>query len=533
MHERRRKFWGWGWEGEGLTPEELKRLDPVWAKRLGVSEFEVTPPPTAEEISLRPPRIAIPSSLKVVCTTDHYERLTHSYGRSFADSVRIFQRDFSNPPDVVALPATEQDIVDIFDWCVSAGAAAIPYGGGSSVVGGVEPPQSESYGATVTIDLRNLNRVLEIDPVSEAARIQAGSFGPALEAQLKSSGLTLRHFPQSFEFSTLGGWIATRSGGHFATLHTHIDELVESLRVVTPRGVIETRRLPGDGAGPSADRLLIGSEGIFGIITEAWMRLRKRPTFRAGTTVKFADFYKAADAVRIISQAGLYPANCRLLDAEEAAMAGAGDGRHAVLVLAFESADHPLEGWMNRALEICGDYGGEYDREALKKSGSHREGAAGAWRNAFLRACYLRENLTARGVLSDTFETAITWERFADFHTNIKDEVRRLITEVTGHPAWVTCRFTHIYPDGPAPYFTFVSMGNKERLLDQFHTVKRAASDAVIKQGGTITHHHAVGRMHRPQYDRQRPELFADALRAAKRAFDPAWILNPGVLIDQ
>lgn len=532
MPERQRKFWGWGWEDEGLTPEELKLLLPVLARRLGVSEFEVTPPPAAEEVDLRPPRVAIPTSLKGICTTDHHERLIHSYGRSFPDSVRIFQRDFSNPPDVVALPRTEQDIVDIFDWCDSAGAAAIPYGGGSSVVGGVEPPQSNIYRAAVTIDLRKLNRVLEVDPVSEAARIQAGAYGPALEAQLKPSGLTLRHFPQSFEFSTLGGWIATRSGGHFATLHTHIDELVESLRIVTPRGVIETRRLPGDGAGPSADRMFIGSEGIFGVITEAWMRLRKRPTFRVGTTVKFSDFYKAVHAVRIISQAGLYPANCRLLDAQEAAMAGAGDGQHALLVLAFESADHPLDAWMNRALEICGDHGGEYDRGALEKSGSHREGAAGAWRNAFLRACYLRENLVPRGVLSDTFETAITWERFSDFHTNIKDEVQRAIAEVTGHRAWVTCRFTHIYPDGPAPYFSFVSMGNKERLLDQFHIVKSTASEAVLKHGGTITHHHAVGRMHRPQYDHQRPELFADAIRATKRELDPKGLLNPGVLID-
>ncbi|MFY9557563.1 MAG: FAD-binding oxidoreductase [Blastocatellia bacterium] len=533
MSERRRKFWGWGWEGEGLTADELKLLDPVWAKRLGVAEFDVTPPPKAEEISLPPPRVSIPHSLAGICTTDHYERLAHSYGQSFADSVRIFRRDFSNPPDVVALPRTEQDIVDVFDWCGNTGAAAIPYGGGSSVVGGVEPPQSDNYAATITIDLRRLGQVLEIDPVSEAARIQAGTYGPALEAQLKPSGLTLRHFPQSFEFSTLGGWIATRSGGHFATLHTHIDELVESLRIVTPRGVIETRRLPGDGAGPSADRLFIGSEGIFGIITEAWMRLRKRPAFRAGTTVKFADFYKAADAVRVISQAGLYPANCRLLDAQEAATAGAGDGKNAILMLAFESADHPLQAWIARALEICGDYGGEWDRKALETTGSHREGAAGAWRSAFIRACYLRENLTARAVLSDTFETAITWERFADFHSNIKDEMRHLIHEVTGHPAWVTCRFTHIYPDGPAPYFTFVSMGDKEKLLEQFYTVKRAASDAVVKHGGTITHHHAVGRMHRPQYDRQRPELFAEALRAAKRELDPRWILNPGVLIDQ
>jgi alkyldihydroxyacetonephosphate synthase len=532
--ERRRKFWGWGYEGEGLSHEELARIDGALARRLGVSGFEITPPPRAEEISLRLPRINIPGALEEVCTTDHFERLAHSYGRSLADSIRIFRRDFSNPPDAVAFPRDEQDIADILEWCGNAGAAAVPFGGGSSVVGGVEPPGPGEghHSAAVSLDLRNLNRVLEIDSTSQAARIQAGTYGPALEQQLKPSGLTLRHFPQSFEFSTLGGWIATRSGGHFATLHTHIDDLVESLRVVTPAGVVETRRLPGSGAGPSPDRLFIGSEGIFGIITEAWMRLRKRPLFRAATSASFADFYDGADAVREISQAGLFPANCRLLDAEEAASAGAGDGRHALLVLAFESADHPLDAWMRRALEICGDHGGEYDRQALEKPESHLEGAAGAWRNAFIRACYLRENLTPRGIISDTFETAITWERFKDFHSNIKDEVLQVLREVTGNQARVTCRFTHVYPDGPAPYFSFAAAGNKERMLEQFYTIKRAASDAAIKHGGTITHHHAVGRMHRPQYDRQRPELYAEALRAAKDRLDPKWILNPGVLID-
>ena len=199
---------------------------------------------------------------------------------------------------------------------------------------------------------------MEVDRASRAARIEGGIFGPALEAQLRPHGLTLRHFPQSFEFSTLGGWIATRSGGHFASLYTHIDDFVESLRVVTPRGVVETRRLPGSGAGPSPDRMFIGSEGILGVITEAWMRLQDRPRFRAGGAVRFADFFAAARAVRAIAQAGLYPANCRILDPREAYNTGAGDGRAAIMVLAFEFADHPLDAWMRRALECCADHGG-------------------------------------------------------------------------------------------------------------------------------------------------------------------------------
>ena len=535
MTERRRKFWGWGWEDEALSPEEQRTIETVWPKRFGLSAFEIIPPPTAEEIILRQPRIEIPATLQDICTTDQYERLAHCYGQSCADSIRAFNRDFPNPPDVIACPRNEQQIADLFDWCGDHNVAAVPYGGGSTVVHGIEPPHPDagSHRAVVTIDLRHFDQVLEIDPVSQAARIQGGTFGPALERQLKPSGLTLRHYPQSFEFSTLGGWIATRSGGHFATNYTHIDDLVESIRMVTPNGVIETRRLPGSGAGPSPDRLLIGSEGIYGIITEAWMRIRRRPTFRATTTVRFSDYYRAVDAVRVISQSGLFPANCRLLDAEEAAMSGAGDGRHSLLILAFESADHPLDAWISRALEICRDYGGEYDVSSLASQDSYREGAAGAWRKAFMRMCYLREQMTARSVICETFESAITWERFRDFHTNIKDAVHQAIREITGRSGFVTCRFTHVYPDGPAPYFTFLAMSNRGQMLDQYHAIRKAAGDAVIRCGGTITHHHAVGRFHRPQYDQQRPELFAQAMRAAKLQLDPHWIMNPGVLIDR
>src|SRR5262249_21289821 len=245
----------------------------------------------------------------------------------------------------------------VLDWAGGAEASVTPFGGGSSVVGGVEPPRDAArHKAAVTVDLRELGRVLEVDKTSRAARIEAGAFGPALEAQLKPHGLTLRHFPQSFEFSTLGGWIATRSGGHFATLYTHIDDLVESLRVVTPRGTIETRRLPGSGAGPSPDRLLIGSEGILGVITEAWMRLQARPHMRAGGAVRFPDFFTAAHALRAIAQAGLYPANCRILDPKEAYNTGAGDGKAAVMVLAFESADHPVDACMALPLECARDH---------------------------------------------------------------------------------------------------------------------------------------------------------------------------------
>jgi len=389
--------------------------------------------------------------------------------------------------------------------------------------------------------MRGLDRVLEVDPVSRAARIEGGATGPRLEEQLKPHGLTLRHFPQSFEYSTLGGWIATRAGGHFATLYTHIDDLVESVRAITPRGDWQSFRLPGSGAGPSPDRMLIGSEGTLGVVTDAWVRVQERPSHKLSCGVGFDDFAAAAEAVREISQAGLYPANCRLLDATEAETTGASPGAgKSLLVLGFESAHHPLEPWMELALEAARDHGGEPGevRGPTKREGGDGGDAVGSWRNAFLMAPYIRDTFVACGVLSDTFETAITWDRFSDFHATVMAAAREKVADVCDAPAEgpgsprISCRFTHVYPDGPAPYFTVMAPARRGAEVEQWGEIKAAASDAVNEGGGTITHHHAVGRDHRPWYDRQRPDPFAAALRGAKAGVDPAGILNPGVLID-
>ncbi len=403
----------------------------------------------------------------------------------------------------------------------------IPFGGGTSVVGGVEP-RLEGDRPAVTLDLRRLDRVLEVDPASLAARIQAGAVGPMLEEGLREHGLTLRHFPQSFEYSTLGGWIATRAGGHFATLETHIDDLVTSVRAITPRGTWESRRLPGSGAGPSPDRMLLGSEGILGVVTEAWVRVRERPRFKLTRGVRFDDFLAGAIAVREISQSGLHPSNCRLLDGLEAEMFAGGDGG-ALLVLGFESAHHQVEGSMDQALEIAREHGGEVQKAETKGDGS--DDAVGSWRTAFIQIPYLRDSLVACGVLSETFETAITWDRFEDFHAEVTAAVRRSAVQICGE-CRVSCRFTHVYPDGPAPYFTVIAPALRGGEVEQWDEIKVAASEAIIEGGGTITHHHAVGRDHRPWYDRQRPAPFAAALRGAKSAVDPAGIMNPGVLVD-
>jgi alkyldihydroxyacetonephosphate synthase len=534
---RRRKFWGWGYEDAGPSEEQTAGIAVALGKRFGLEGLDVAPPPRIEDVRLRPPRIAPPDPLAPFCSTSVLDRASHSYGRSYRDIVRGARGEFPQPPDFVAFPRSETDIVALLDWCSGARAAAIPYGGGSSVVGGVEPDVDDAYRGAVSIDLGRLDRVLEIDRDSRAARIQAGILGPALEDALRPHGLTLRHFPQSFEFSTLGGWIATRSGGHYATLYTHIDEFVEALRIVTPTGAMESRRLPGSGAGPSPDRLAIGSEGTLGIIVEAWMRLQDRPRFRASAAVRFAGsegFHRGARAVRVLAQSGLHPSNCRLLDPGEAATSGAGTGDAAILVVGFESADHPPDAKMARALECCRDAGGEVPEGAGRTrtdGAATREGAAGAWRRAFLGAPYLRDVLVRAAVISETFETAITWDRFEAFHEDVTRAARDAIKRVCGAGS-VACRFTHVYPDGPAPYYTVLAPGRRGDELAQWGEIKAAASEAILRAGGTITHHHAVGRDHRRWYDRQRPDGFARALQAAKAALDPAGILNPGVLID-
>jgi alkyldihydroxyacetonephosphate synthase len=540
----KRRFWGWGLESDELQPMEVAVVKGLMA-RLGLPAADLPTPPRESEFVLPPPRIAAPAALADVFSSAPHDRLSHSYGKSFADSVRMWNRDVPNPPDWVAFPANEQAIDDILDWASRENVAVLPYGGGSSVCGGVEPAVGDGYRATVSLDLERLNRVLEVDRVSRSARVEAGALGPELEAQIRPHGLTLRHFPQSFQFSTLGGWIVTRSGGHYATLGTHIDEFVQSVRMVCPSGVLETRRLPGSGAGPDPNRLVTGSEGILGVVTEAWMRLQDRPRFRASASVRFADLPAAVACVRSLSQSGLNPTNCRLLDAAEVAFAGVGDGRSPMLVLGFESADHGLRAWMDRALELVRDCGGQYDTAAVERSmqhaasdeeAEHRKGAAGQWRDAFIRMPYWRDPVVGAGGILDTFETAITWDRFESFYRGVIDEVAAVIRRATGRPGSVSCRFTHVYPDGPAPYFTYAAVGSDRAdlasSLAAWREIKLACNDVVTRLGGTVTHHHAVGRDHRSGYERESSSLYRDALRAAKASLDPRGVLNPGVLID-
>jgi alkyldihydroxyacetonephosphate synthase len=521
MNGRRRKHWGWGWADEQPSPDEVRAAAAGLREHLGFGSVEVEAP--APVGTLRAPRLEVPGTLAAICSVDAHTRATHSYGASYRDVVRGFRGAFDAPTDVVARPGNEEELEAVLEWAVAEGAAVIPFGGGTSVVGGVEPSVPDSYPGVLTVDVSALDRVLEVDSVSLAARIQAGATLPAIEEQLRPHGLTLRFYPQSFEFVTLGGAIATRGGGHFATGPTHIDDFVESVRALTPAGWWESLRLPSSGAGPSPDRLMLGSEGALGVITEAWVRVLHRPAFRAAAAVHFPTFWEGAAAARAVVQSGLRPANCRLIDPDEARLTFAGDGSVAILLLAFESGVDVAGTLMGHAVKLCREGGGT-PVEPRGEGG----GASEVWRESFFRAPYLRDTFVAMGVMSETFETAITWERFETFVSSVLGATR----EAVGHPGHVSCRLTHVYADGCAPYFTVVAPVARGFELERWSEVKRVASEAILAGGGTITHHHAVGRDHLPWYRSQRPQAFNRAMTEAKRAVDPGSAMNPGVLFD-
>jgi alkyldihydroxyacetonephosphate synthase len=530
--QQRRSFWTWGYASDEPTEAQRRAAAERVSQRLG-HPVEPAPIPEIAQIALRSPRLQVPAALQAWTSTSQAERVVHTYGGHPLELLRAIRGDFANPPDAVAHPRTEDELEATLEWCDKAGHAAIPFGGGTSVVWGVSVPAGDR--PVVTIDMDHLSGVLEIDPTSRAARIQAGMLGPDLEDALRPHHLTLRHFPQSFPWSTVGGWIATRAGGHYATNHTHIDDFVESTRMLTPRGWWESRRLPGSGAGPSPDRLVLGSEGTLGIITEAWLRLQERPRFRATASVLFRDWAAGAEATRQIVQAKLWPANLRLLDPLETAQSTGLAAGQSLLIVGFESARIPQGPNMASAVAIARDCGGQADDAAIRiddgaGAATGRDGAAGAWRSHFIGVN--AGLMVGLGTLADTFESAITWDRWPDFDATVRERVGRVLREVLGEGASLSCRFTHVYPDGPAPYYTFGGVTRDGSEFSQWQEIKAETMAAVIDAGGTVTHHHAVGRMHRPGWERQRPAQFGAVLRSIKQTLDPNGILNPGVLID-
>ncbi|HVT35259.1 MAG TPA: FAD-binding oxidoreductase, partial [Nevskiaceae bacterium] len=483
----------WGHVEDALNDKERKPLLALLGGFLRGAKLDAVPPPVAADVSLPPSRVEIPSAMSAFVTAAHDARVLHAVGRSFRDLATLRTAALAHAPDVVATPRSGQELLDVLGWADAARYAVIPYGGGSSVVGGINAEGMDGYNGVVTLSLRALDRVLEVDARSAVVHAQAGILGPDLDAALKPHGLAVRHYPQSYLHSTLGGWVATRGAGHFSTQLAKIEDRVEALSVMLPDGRrVQTRALPASSVGVDPNRLWCGSEGALGVITDVRLRCVRLPTQRLSAGVRFKTYEQALEAARELVQGGILPTQLRILDPYEHMLSAAYSGKAAqgaLMVLGFESAGAPLAETHAAALALTQKMGGE-----IKDDGGRE--AVGDWRSTFFRQPYLRDALLDYAVISDTFETAVPWSRLPQFYHAVREATARAVTQECG-AGMVSCRTTHAYSDGCSLYFAFFGAGKRAELVEQWWRIKRAASAAVMACGGTISHHHAMGRDHR------------------------------------
>jgi alkyldihydroxyacetonephosphate synthase len=536
------RWWGWGEDGHAVPlPPEAEGL---LRDELGADPQKRRPPVSFEQVSVPDARLpeALRERLVSALGAEHVQddretRITHALGRSYPDLVRIRSGDASSAPDAVVLPASSEQVATVLAACAEQRVAVVPFGGGTSVVGGVEPVR-DGFAAVVSLDLRRMSATVEVDRTSLTARLDAGLFGPEAERRLGEAGVTLGHFPQSFEYSTVGGWVATRSAGQASTGYGRIEALVESVRCVTPAGELGTKAFPASAAGPSLRELVVGSEGVLGVICEATVCVRPAPRARRYEGWSFASFAEGCDAFRVIEQSGAAADVCRLSDEDETrltmAMAGAGGtaqklGRRylrmrgheggCLAILGFEGQEEEVEDRRRRTAALLRAGGGV--------GLGHRPGDA--WLRGRYAGPYLRDELLDRGVLAETLETATSWANLGRLHEAVREALRAALSG-RGTPPLVMCHVSHLYPSGASLYFTFLAR-QEEDALAQWRAAKTAASEAIVAGGGTITHHHAIGRDHRQWLTAESGPLGIEVLRAAKERLDPAGIMNPGKLL--
>ena len=536
------RWWGWGEDGhEVALPPAAEAL---LAAELGLETVEPRPPVALDAVRLPDarlngaPRERLASLVGAEHVRDDREaRVAHAAGRSYPDLVRLRAGDAPSAPDLVVEPGSAEEVAAVLAAAAELRLAVIPFGGGTSVVGGVEP-YADGFAGAVTLDLRRLDRLLEVDGVSLTARLEAGVLGPRAEALLAEHGLTLGHFPQSFEYSTVGGWLATRSAGQASTGFGRSDELVEGVRLIAPAGELDARPLPASGAGPDLRELVIGSEGVLGVICDATLRVRAAPEERRYEGWSFRSFAEGCEAFRVMEQAGASPDVARLSDEEETrlslALASSG-GTTEKLGRRYLR----MRGHEHGALAIVGFEGSVDDverrrllaAESLRAGGGVTLGArpGEGWLKSRYSGPYLRDELLTRRVLVETLETATSWSNLATLYAAVSEALRGALS-ARGTPPLVMCHVSHLYRSGASLYFTFLAR-QEEDALAQWRAAKTAASDAIVAGRGTITHHHAVGRDHAPWMRAEVGELGLELLRAAKGRLDPEGIMNPGKLL--
>ncbi len=539
------RWWGWGEDSGAIDLGDGAAT--VLYGELGLGDGAGAPRVSLEQVRLPEPtldggvRRALAQAVgEKHVRGDRLSRITHAAGKSYPDLVRLRAGEASHAPDAVVEPGCEAEVASVLAACSRAGVAVIPFGGGTSVVGGVEALRG-SHAAAISLDLTRMDGVPDVDQVSLTATLQPGILGPDLERRLGSAGLTLGHFPQSFEFSTVGGWVATRSAGQASTGYGRIDELVESVSCMTPTGMLTTRDVPAAAAGPSLRELVVGSEGALGVITAATLRVRPLPEVRHYEAWSFSCFEEGAEAYRVMAQAGASPDVARLSDEEETRLSKALASSGSVTERLAESYLR-IRGQQGGCLALTGYEGTPDDVARRRNRAALLLRAAGAvslgqrpgrsWLEARFSAPYLRDDMLGRGAMVETLETATTWSNLHVLYHAVKEALTAALAS-RGTPPLVICHVSHLYRSGASLYFTFLARQEAGAELDQWRAAKRAAGDAIIANGGTITHHHAVGTDHVPWMDRELGELGIEVLRAAKERLDPQGIMNPGKLIPQ
>ena len=532
------KWWGWG------EPEKLPTLDDaaqgVLRERIG----ELEPWPLARELdSFELPQVnAIPESVVAAVGAENVydsteDRLRHAAGSGYVDLARLRLGVLDEAPDAVLVPEDAAAVRRAIDACAAAGVAIVPFGGGTSVVGGVEPLRGK-YERLVSLDLTALREV-EVDARSLTARLGAGLRGPEAEAALARRGLTLGHFPQSFEYATIGGFAATRSAGQASSGYGRFDSLVSSVRLLAPAGDLETLETPHTAAGPALRELVIGSEGALGVIPDVTVRVRPAPAVRRYEGWMAEGFEAGAEIVRALAQGPGLPTVIRVSDEEETASSLALSGPRglagrlfggylaarkraggALMIVGYEGDEEAVARQRSLAVRALRDGGAAYLGQAAGRS----------WEHGRYEGPYLRDTLLGMGAMVETLETSHTWSRLEELRTAVGAAIRGVLDR-GGTPPLVWCHLSHPYGDGASLYFTFVSRARRGEEVEQWREVKRAACEAIVAHGGTITHHHAVGRDHAPYLEAEVGATGVEALWAVKERLDPAGIMNPGKLL--
>jgi alkyldihydroxyacetonephosphate synthase len=532
------KWWGWG--DPAVTPELDGPALETLRERIGELR-PASPPPALDGFDLPTAQALPPALIEAVGEKSVFnsaeDRLRHATGCGYVDLARLRSGVLDAAPDAVVLPGNAAAVKRVLELCAKEGVAVVPFGGGTSVVGGVEPLRG-NHDRLISLDLTRL-RAVEVDHCSLTARLGAGLRGPEAEAALAKHGLVLGHYPQSFEYATIGGFAATRSAGQASSGYGRFDALVSSVRLLAPAGDLETLATPHTAAGPALRELVIGSEGVFGVIPDVTVRVRPAPKQRRYEAWMAESFEAGTEIVRRLAQGPGLPDVVRISDEEETEVSLALSGPRGLAGSLF-GGYLGLRRRRGGSLIIVGHEGEEESvarRRALSARELHRGGAvylgqsAGrSWEHGRYQGPYLRDTLMGMGAMVETLETSHTWTKLAGLHAAVGNAIRDALAG-QGTPGLVFCHLSHAYADGASLYFTFISRSREGAEVEQWRQVKRAACDAIVASGGTITHHHAVGRDHAPYMEAEVGRTGLNVLRAVKEQLDPAGIMNPNKLL--